>query len=75
MTDPSDPDAPIPYRYIEHDYDGEPIYRREMTAEEIEERIELNFAQTTERQRRWALENGLWDGEEHDAREWEKHHR
>jgi hypothetical protein len=46
----------IPYREVGRDDDGEPIYRREMTAEEIKERLDLNVANTAERQRRWAIE-------------------
>jgi hypothetical protein len=46
----------IPVRQVGENENGEPIVRREMTAEEIKERLDLNVAQTTERQRRWVLE-------------------
>ena len=46
----------IPVRQIGEDEEGEPIVRREMTAEEIQERLDLNVANTAEAQRRWVLE-------------------
>jgi hypothetical protein len=46
----------IPVRVVGEDENGEPIVRREMTAEEIQERLDLNVAETTEKQRRWVLE-------------------
>jgi hypothetical protein len=46
----------IPVRIVGEDEKGDPIGRREMTAEEIKERLDLNVKETTEKQRRWVLE-------------------
>jgi hypothetical protein len=46
----------IPLRQVGEDENGDPILRREMTAEEIKERLDLNVANTAEKQRRWVLE-------------------
>jgi hypothetical protein len=46
----------IPARVVGEDVDGEPIVRREMTADEIRERLELNVQNTTEAHRWRVLE-------------------
>ena len=46
----------IPVRIVGEDENGDPIGRREMTAEEIKERLGLNVENTAEKQRRWAVE-------------------
>lgn len=51
-----DPETPIPVRIVGEDEQGDPILRREMTAEEIQERLDLNVAETAAKQRRWVLE-------------------
>jgi hypothetical protein len=45
----------IPVRIVGEDEKGDPLGRREMTAEEIKERLDLNVANTTQKQRHWAL--------------------
>jgi hypothetical protein len=45
----------IPVRIVGEDEKGDPIGRREMTAEEIKERLDLNVENTAEKQRRWVL--------------------
>ena len=51
-----DPKASIPVRIVGEDEQGDPIGRREMTADEIKERLDLNVKNTAEKQRRWAIE-------------------
>jgi hypothetical protein len=46
----------IPVRIVDEDENGEPIGRREMTAQEIKERLDLNVANTAEKQHRWVIE-------------------
>lgn len=43
-----DPAAPIPVRVVDEDEEGL-VYRREMTVEEITERVDLNVANTAAR--------------------------
>ena len=49
----------MPDEYDEH---GAPVARRIMTAEEIRERLDLNIADTTSRQRSWVIQQNSRDG-------------